>query len=66
MGIFVPTLIFPLSVIFLPVFRTYKIQYIKLQIPDIITATLSSGFATVETRSLHIEGTVRSLVRVSM
>jgi hypothetical protein len=65
-----PTRIFPLSIVFwvfLPLFRAYKIQYIKLKIQDIITtATLSSGFATVETRSLPIEGAVRSLVRVSM
>jgi hypothetical protein len=38
----------------------------KLKIPDIFTATLSSGFAMVETRSLPIEGTVRSLHRVSL
>jgi hypothetical protein len=52
--------------IFTDISRVQKSEFISLKIPYIFTATLSSGFAKVETRSLPIEGTVRSLVRVSM
>jgi hypothetical protein len=52
--------------IFTAISRVQNSEFIYLKIPYIFTATLSSGFATGETRSLPIEGTVRSLLRVSL
>jgi hypothetical protein len=52
--------------IFTAISRVQNSEYIKLKLQDIFTATLSSGIATVEARSLPIESTVRSLLRVSL